>query len=56
MDQNSALKQCENAVKQAGLLYEGVQARGVRLDTKSNPEHLQPLADGLGLFKKLAEL
>ena len=28
----------------------------IRLDQKSNAEHLQPLADGLRLFAKLAEL
>jgi hypothetical protein len=55
-DQAKALKQCSDAIKQAGLLYEAVQARGVRLDPKSNAEHLQPLMDGLGLFTKLAEL
>jgi hypothetical protein len=55
-DQAKALKQCSEALKQAGLLYEAVQARGVRLDSKSNEEHIQPLADGLGLFTKLAEL
>jgi hypothetical protein len=55
-DQAKALKQCGDAIKQAGLIYEAVQARGVRLDPKSNAEHIQPLTDGLGLFKKLAEL
>jgi hypothetical protein len=55
-DQAKALKQCGDTIKQAGLTYEAVQARGVRLDPKSNAEHIQPLTDGLGLFKKLAEL
>jgi len=55
-DQAKALKQCGDTIKQAGLTYEAVQARGVRLDPKSNTEHIQPLTDGLGLFKKLAEL
>lgn len=54
--QTSALKQCNEAIKQAGLLYEAVQARGVRLESKSNLEHLQSLTDGLELFRKLAEL
>ncbi len=55
-DKTKVLKQCSDAIKQAGLLYEMVQARGVRLDQKSNDEHIQPLTDGLVLFKKLAEL
>ena len=55
-DRTKALKQCNDAIKQAGLLYEAVQARAVRLDQKSNAEHIQPLKDGLALFTKLAEL
>ncbi len=55
-DQTKALKECGDAIKQAGLLYEAIKARGVRPDPKSNDEHIQPLTDGLGLFKKLAEL
>ena len=55
-DQAKALNKCGDAIKQAGLLYEAIKARGVRPDPKSNDEHIQPLADGLGLFKKLAEL
>lgn len=54
--QANALTQCNDAIKQAAMLYEAIQARGVRLDSKSNQEHLQPLADGLELFAKLAEL
>lgn len=55
-DQTKALKKCGDAIKQAGLLYEAIKARGVRPDPKSNDEHIQPLTDGLALFKKLAEL
>jgi hypothetical protein len=54
-DQAKALKACENAVKQANINYDAVQQL-IRLDQKSNPEHIQPLADGLKLFAKLAEL
>jgi hypothetical protein len=54
-DTVKALKQCREAVRLAGMNYDAVQ-RLVRLDQKSNPEHIQPLADGLGLFAKLAEL
>jgi hypothetical protein len=54
-DRVNALKQCREAVKVAGMNYDAVQ-RLTRLDQKSNAEHIQPLADGLGLFAKLAEL
>ena len=56
LDQSKALKKCGDAIKQAGLIYEAIKARGVRPDPKSNDEHIQPLTDGLALFKKLAEL
>lgn len=46
-DKAKALKQCREAVRLAGMNYDAVQ-RLVRLDQKSNPEHIQPLADGLG--------
>lgn len=55
-DQQQGLVQCRAVLKQAGLLYETIQARGIRLDQKSNGEHIQPLGDGLNLFSKLAEL
>lgn len=55
-DPAQAVKVGRDALKQAGVLYEAIQARGVRLDPKSNTEHLQPLTDGLELFTKLAEL
>ena len=55
-DQSKALKKCGDAIKQAGLIYEAIKARRVRPDPKSNDEHIQPLTDGLALFKKLAEL
>lgn len=54
-DQIASLKNCSTAVAQASTTYEVVQ-RLIRLDQKSNSEHLQPLADGLRLFAKLAEL
>lgn len=55
-DQAQSLDNCRNAVKQAVGLYETIQGLSIRLDSKSNAEHLQPLADGIGLFAKLAEL
>jgi hypothetical protein len=55
-DLAKSLKNCRTAVEQATLAYEAIQSLSIRLDGKSNAEHLQPLADGLQLFAKLAEL
>jgi hypothetical protein len=50
-----SLRNCRNAVSAASNLYSSVEAV-IRLDQKSNAEHLQPLDDGLRLFARLAEL
>jgi hypothetical protein len=55
-ERSKSLKNCSAAVVKAMAAYEAVQAASIRLDGKSNPEHLQPLAEGLQLFRKLAEL
>jgi len=55
-DQARSLKNCASAIAEAVEAYDRIQALGIRLDQKSNAEHLQPLADGLKLFGKLAEL
>ncbi len=55
-DQAQSLANCRNAVTRAVALYETIQGLSIRLDSKSNAEHLQPLADGIRLFAKLAEL
>ena len=55
-DQAQSLENCRNAVTQAVALYETIQGLSIRLDSKSNAEHLQPLADSIRLFAKLAEL
>jgi hypothetical protein len=55
-DQRRSLRNCAAAVARAMVAYEEIQGLGIRLDPKSNAEHLQPLADGLRLFAKLAEL
>jgi hypothetical protein len=54
-DQAASLRNGGEMVKQAGLNYDLVQ-RLIRLDQKSNAEHIQPLTEGLGLFARLAEL
>lgn len=55
-DQRRSLRNCASAVARAMVAYDEIQGLGIRLDPKSNAEHLQPLADGLRLFGKLAEL
>lgn len=55
-DQALSLENCRNAVTQAVALYETIQGLSLRLDSKSNAEHLPPLADGIRSFAKLAEL
>ncbi len=54
-DQIQSLKNCRDAVAKATNAYEVIQGLSIRLDGKSNAEHLQPLADGLRQFAKLAE-
>lgn len=54
--QIESLTNCQTAVAQAAKFYETIQGLSIRMDSKSNAEHLQPLADGLRLFAKLAEL
>ncbi len=51
-----SLKNCKKAAAKAMDAYEVIQGLSIRLDGKSNAEHLQPLADGLRQFAKLAEL
>lgn len=55
-DQIKSLMNCRAAVVKAMDAYDAVQGLSIRLDGKSNAEHLQPLADGLRLFARLAEL
>ena len=55
-EQTKSLMNCHAAVAKALMTYEAIQGVSIRLDGKSNAEHLQPLAEGLQLFRKLAEL
>jgi len=55
-EQKKSLKNCSAAVAKARMTYEAIEGVSIRLDGKSNSEHLQPLAEGLQLFNKLAEL
>lgn len=55
-EQRQSLEHCRAAVAKAGVFYDTIQSQPIRLDSKSNAEHLQPLAEGIRLFEKLAEL
>jgi hypothetical protein len=55
-DQATSLQKCKEAVYRATLAYELIQGLSIRLDQKSNKEHLQPLGDGIRQFCRLAEL
>jgi hypothetical protein len=55
-DQIVSLRNCSSAIEKAFVTYELIQGLSIRLDQKSNAEHLQPLEEGLRLFTKLAEL
>ncbi|HOW64778.1 MAG TPA: hypothetical protein P5186_13815 [Candidatus Paceibacterota bacterium] len=54
--QRQSLNKCQEAVVKAEAFYDTIQNQPIRLDSKSNAEHLQPLAEGIRLFEKLAEL
>ena len=54
-NQTQSLANCRTAVERATAAYETIQTL-VRLDTKSNSEHIPPLLEGLHLFSELAEL
>jgi len=49
------LQPCRDAVRRAMTNYDVVKGL-VRMDPKSDGDHVQPLAEGLELFAKLAEL
>jgi hypothetical protein len=55
-DQSQSLKNCRQAVAKAGLAYDEIESQGLRLDQKSNSDHLPSLSEGLQLFSRLAEL
>ena len=49
------LKKCGDAIKSAYELYTLIKTR-YRLDPKSDNSHLEPLQEGMSLFKKRAEI
>jgi hypothetical protein len=49
------LKKCLIALDAAENLYARIRATGFALDAKSGGQHIEPLREGIELFKKLAE-
>ena len=49
------LKKCSDTIKSAYELYTLIKTR-YRLDPKSDNSHLEPLQEGMSLFKKRAEI
>lgn len=54
-DSSKNLEKCAAAIKSAEDLYTLIKAR-YRLDPKSDDTHLEPLQEGMNLFKKRAEI
>jgi hypothetical protein len=54
-DSSENIAKCENALKSAEDFYTSIKAR-YRLDPKSGDSHLEPLKEGMSLFKRRAEL
>ncbi len=50
------LDSCLSAIENAKRFYERIQSVGLRPDSKSNQEHLEPLAEGIRAFRRLAEI
>lgn len=54
-DVSKNLNKCDDAIKLAEQLYSEIKFR-YRLDPKSDDNHLEPLREGINLFKKTAEI
>lgn len=54
-DVYEGLKLCRDAVERANAAYDEVES-SIRLDSKSNREHLPAILEGLRIFAELAEL
>lgn len=50
------LTRCDRALTNATGLYTRLAAAGIRLDARSNGEHVEPIREGIQIFKELAEL
>lgn len=55
-DSSKSLGNCATALKVAEDLYTSINAIPYRLDTKSDDTHLEPLREGMNLFKRRAEI
>ncbi len=54
-DLNATLKLCQAAVRQAIKAYDTIKSK-IRLDPKSNSDHLEAISEGLRLFLRQAEI
>lgn len=50
------IKNCINQIEKAQEAYAGIAERGLRLDAKSNSDHLEPLHAAIQQFRQRAEL
>jgi hypothetical protein len=50
------LEKAEERIRAAGLLYDRLESLGLRPDVKSNRDHLDPLSEGITLFRRIAEI
>jgi len=54
-EQAEILQQCELAIRRASEAYDAIESQ-IRLDQKSNAEHLEAIREGLRLFRREAEI
>ncbi len=50
------LQIAEKAIQHAVDMYDTIESSGIRPDIRSNRDHLDPLQEGINLFKKFAEI
>ncbi len=55
-DVNEARQRCRDAISEANAAYDRIESNNIRLDPKSNREHLAAISEGLKTFTKLAEI
>jgi hypothetical protein len=47
---------CERLINQAVAMYDRIESFGLRPDQRSNRDHLEPLREGIRLFRQIAEV
>lgn len=55
-DVSENIRKCLNRIEKAKQAYANIASEGLRLDPKSNSEHLEPLSAGIQQFRQRAEL